>query len=52
MRRYRRHGEIGAVELTAAGFDGIVVTFAAHHPAAAPPGIDETVWNALLEADG
>ncbi len=52
MQRYRKHGEIGAVELAAAGFDGIVVAFAAHHPGPAPAGIDETAWSALLAADG
>jgi HD-like signal output (HDOD) protein len=52
MRRYRRHGLIGAADLSAAGFDGIIVAFAAHHPDPAPAGIDEERWNALLEADG
>ena len=52
MRRYRLHGPIGAGQLSAAGCDGIVVAFATHHPAPAPPGIDEARWAALLEADG
>lgn len=52
MHRYRLHGPIGAAELSAAGFDGIIVAFAAHHPDPAPDGIDEERWQALLEADG
>lgn len=52
MRRYRLHGPIGAAELSAAGFDGIIVAFAAHHPDPAPEGIDEERWRVLLAADG
>ncbi len=52
MSRYRSHGSIGAAELSAAGFDGLVVSFAANHPGPAPEGIDEDRWAALLEADG
>ena len=52
MHRYRLHGPIGAAELSAAGFDGIIVAFAAHHPDTAPDGIDEERWRVLLEADG
>ncbi len=52
MRRYRTHGSAGAAELSAAGFDGIVVSFAASHPGPAPEGIDKDRWAALLEADG
>ncbi len=52
MRRYRSHGSVGAAELSAAGFDGIVVIFAANHPGPPPEGIDEDRWAALLEADG
>lgn len=52
MDRYRTHGPIGADDLAAAGFDGVVVAFARHHPGPAPDGFDETRWRALLEADG
>lgn len=52
MQQYRLHGPIGAGELSAAGYDAIVVTFAAHHPDPAPTGIDAVRWQALLDADG
>ncbi|MCH7844926.1 MAG: hypothetical protein IH850_03760 [Acidobacteria bacterium] len=52
MRRYRTHGWVGAADLSAAGFDGIVVSFAANHPGPAPHGVDTNRWSALLEADG
>lgn len=52
MRRYRRHGSAGADDLAAAGYGGIVVAFAAHHPSPAPQGIDPARWQALLDADG
>lgn len=52
MRRYRTHASIGAAELSAAGFDGLVVSFAANHPGPPPEGIDDRRWAALLEADG
>ena len=52
MKRYRSHGPIGAAELADAGYDGIVVAFAEHHPGPAPGGIDPERWEVLLEADG
>ena len=52
MRRYRTHGSVGAAELSKAGFDGIVISFAANHPGPPPEGIDEDRWAALLKADG
>lgn len=52
MRRYRRHGAAGAEDLAGAGYDGVVVAFAARHPSSAPPGIDGARWQALLDADG
>ncbi|GMQ84623.1 MAG: hypothetical protein BMS9Abin07_0187 [Acidimicrobiia bacterium] len=52
MSRYRDHGSIGAAELSAAGFDGLVVSFAANHPGPPPEGSDDDRWTALLEADG
>ncbi len=52
MRLYRTHGWVGAADLSAAGFDGIVVSFAANHPGPAPEGIGEDRWAALLDADG
>lgn len=51
MRVYRSHGSIGAGELAAAGFEGLVVDFAANHPGLAPAGTDTQRWYALLEAD-
>jgi hypothetical protein len=52
MRRYRGHGALGAEDLAAAGYGGLVVAFAAHHPAAAPHAVDRARWQALLDADG
>ncbi len=52
MRQYREHGPIGAEELTAAGYDGLVVAFARFHPGHPPSGVDEERWQALLDADG
>jgi HD-like signal output (HDOD) protein len=52
MHRYRLHGPIGAAELSAAGFDGLIVAFAAHHPDPAPSGVEEERWRVLLAADG
>ena len=48
----RGHGPVGATELRAVGFDGLVVDFAANHPDRAPDGADGERWNALLAADG
>lgn len=52
MQMYRSHGPIGAAELSAAGFEGLVVDFAANHPGPVPPGVEADRWNALLKADG
>lgn len=52
MRRYRSHGPLGADDLTAAGYDGIVVAFAALHPGPRPEGVDPVAWDALVAADG
>jgi putative nucleotidyltransferase with HDIG domain len=52
MQIYRGHGPVGAAELRAVGFDGLVVDFAAGHPSRAPDGADGDRWNALLKADG
>ena len=50
-QRYRRHGEIGAQALEAAGAPLIAVTFARHHPGPAPAGVDADAWLALTDAD-
>lgn len=52
MRQYRRHGPIGADDLAARGYDGLVVAFARFHPGKAPSGVDQERWQALLDADG
>lgn len=50
-RRYRRHGEIGAHMLAAAGAPPVAVAFARHHPGPVPDGVDEETWRALGAAD-
>lgn len=49
--RYRDHGAIGGRLLAGLGAEGLVVAFASHHPAAAPPGTDAGRWQLLLDAD-
>ncbi len=51
MERYRRHGEIGADRLTAAGATPLVVDFARRHPDPDPGGNDPVTWSLLLAAD-
>ncbi len=48
---YTRHGPLGAEELRQAGYDGIVVDFAAGHHGPVPSHADPTDWALLLEAD-
>jgi hypothetical protein len=51
MRWYRRHGMAGAADLASAGYDGLVVAFAANHPGPRPEGVDPVAWDALVAAD-
>lgn len=51
QRSYLDHGPLGAARLRAAGTAGLVVAFAELHPAPAPPGVDPTRWQLLLDAD-
>ncbi len=48
---YTRHGPIGAAELEQAGFDGIVVDFAAAHHQGQPGGVDPRDWALLQQGD-
>ncbi len=48
---YNDHGPVGARELEHAGFDGVVVGFAAAHHGARLPGIDPGDWALLVEGD-
>ncbi len=51
QRSYLNHGPIGAKELERRGADGLVVMFAAMHPAPPPTGVDPARWQLLLDAD-
>lgn len=51
-QEYLSHGELGAVELEAAGIGGIAVDFARHHHGTRPDSIDSVTWRLLQQADG
>jgi putative nucleotidyltransferase with HDIG domain len=52
VRAYLEHGELGARELEGAGSSDLVVNFARHHHATAPPAsIPSDTWELLLAAD-
>ncbi len=48
---YTHHGPIGAEELRQAGYEGIIVDFAAAHHRGRPGESDPTDWRLLTEAD-
>ena len=50
-RIYRDHGRIGSEELSGWGAELLVVEFARNHHGARPPGIEQSVWEALCETD-
>jgi hypothetical protein len=51
LGRYTRHGALGAEELSARGYSGMVVAFAAWHHGPMPEGVDVDEWRLLAEAD-
>lgn len=51
VRRYTRHGPIGAAELAAAGAESLVVDFTAEHHGDRPATIDPADWALLKAAD-
>lgn len=48
---YNDHGPVGARELEHAGFEGVVVGFAAAHHMERPAGMDPRDWALLVEGD-
>lgn len=50
--RYLDHGRLGAADLESAACEPIVVAFARHHHAPAPPQVDPGDWRVLIRADG
>lgn len=51
MRKYRRHGAVGAEMLEHAGSEPLAVAFAARHPDPDPGECDPAHWRTLLDAD-
>jgi hypothetical protein len=51
MRRYRDHGELGAVSLESAGAPPVAVLFARHHQGKRPETITLDDWETLIWAD-